>query len=113
MLYTAQYRYSGPDRLDITAKSKDPVGKLFAPTWDMIKDLKAGKITEKQYRAMYHVILMSRWEHYGLELTEISNKAKYQDLTLVCFCPSDAFCHRYLLMELLTYNWRITYGGER
>ena len=113
MLYTAQYRYAGPDRLDITVKGNDPIGKIFAPTWDMVKDLKAGKITEKRYRDMYRDILMNRWKTHGLEMTEAINTAKYQDLTLVCFCPSGTFCHRYILMEFVVCNWRILYGGER
>lgn len=34
---TAQYRYSGNDRLDITVKGNDPIGKIFAPTWEMVR----------------------------------------------------------------------------
>jgi len=34
-VYTAQYRYSGLDRLDITVKGQDPFGRVFAlhGTW--------------------------------------------------------------------------------
>ena len=35
-VYTAQYRYSGLHRLDITVKGKDQVGRVFAPSWDMV-----------------------------------------------------------------------------
>ena len=28
-LYTAQYKYAGDDRLDITVKGKDPMGRLL------------------------------------------------------------------------------------
>jgi len=47
-LWTAQYRYPGPHRLDITVKGRDPIGKMFAPTWDMVKQYKAtgGEITD-------------------------------------------------------------------
>lgn len=35
-IWTAQYQYPGPHRLDITVKGQDPIGRLFAPTWDMV-----------------------------------------------------------------------------
>ena len=35
-LYTAQMRYSGKDRLDITVKSATGEARLVAPTWGMI-----------------------------------------------------------------------------
>ena len=46
-VWAAQYRYSRPNRLDITAKSKDPLGKYFAPTWDVILRYKNKSISEK------------------------------------------------------------------
>ena len=42
MLYTAQYRYPGMDRLDITVKGQDRFGKFFAPTWNMVSGFKKG-----------------------------------------------------------------------
>ena len=43
--YTAQYRYKGEDRMDITVKGQDPIGKMFAPTWAMVMGLKDGKLS--------------------------------------------------------------------
>lgn len=35
---TAQFRYSGDDRFDITRKSGCDDGKVFAPTWNILRD---------------------------------------------------------------------------
>jgi hypothetical protein len=42
LLYTARYRYSGNDRLDITVKGKDPIGRIFAPSRKMVMGSKEG-----------------------------------------------------------------------
>ena len=42
-IYTAMYSYSSSDRLDITVQGKDPIGKIFAPTWGMVMEYKAIK----------------------------------------------------------------------
>jgi len=53
-VFTAQYSYQGKDRLDITVKSGD---RTFAPTWDMVKAYKAGRITQEEYTEMYHALM--------------------------------------------------------
>jgi hypothetical protein len=52
-LYTAKYRCSGSDRLDIIVKGKDPTGKFFAPTWKMVMGSKEGKISWNEYQQTY------------------------------------------------------------
>ena len=55
-LYTVQYRYFGPDRLDITVKGKNPTGKIFAPTWKMVMKTKSGEMTWEEYKQTYRDI---------------------------------------------------------
>ena len=57
-IYTAHYRYSGDDRLDITVKSSIYPGNVLAPTWEMVKGFKSHKITEWDYATQYfgHII---------------------------------------------------------
>lgn len=50
-LYTAQYSYSQNDRLDITVKGKDPVGRVFAPTWKMVMQSKEGRLSWDDYKS--------------------------------------------------------------
>ena len=51
MLYvsTAHYRYSGPDRLDITVKGRSEDGKIFAPTWKMVMDVHHNGVVAHHY----------------------------------------------------------------
>lgn len=110
-IFTAQYRYDGPNRLDITVKGQDPVGKLFAPTWSMVMGLKNGSMTEEGYTQVYNRILdnvfagasgYSLWQDFS----------RQERVTFVCFCPTGAFCHRVLLaVYLQKAGWGV-YRGE-
>lgn len=113
MLYTAQYRYSGKDRLDITVKGNCPSGKLYAPTWNMVKDVKTSNLTEEDYTGLYYNLLIDRWSTHNKEMISLVKLVHDRDITLVCFCPAGAFCHRYLLVKFLQHNWAVDYGGER
>lgn len=116
MIWTSQYRYSGRDRLDITVAGRCPVGKMWAPTWEMVNSFKAGTLTQEQYSKMYYDLLLKRWHEISdfpdvtLRLVEM---VKDRDITLVCFCPAGSFCHRHLMVRWLQYNWNVLYGGER
>lgn len=106
--WTAQYRYPGPHRLDITVKGQDPVGKEFAPTWQMVKDYKAGFISEDVARQVYvdkyhEMMLDSLKDRMPTWLSLLEREYA----VLVCFCRADAFCHRTLLAHYLQY-----YGGK-
>lgn len=106
-IYTAQYRYAGSDRFDITVKGQDGMGLHFAPTWNMVTDHKKGIITDQQYVDMYIPILQSIPVHV-LDWF-LSEPVR----TLVCFCPENNFCHRNILVNYLTqtFGQRLTYGG--
>lgn len=95
IVYTSQYRYSGPRRLDITAmKGSD----LFRPNWEMVSAYKNGNMSEKQYEEIYHEMMQQSYK----ENLEGWNRLFACDYTvLVCFCRADTFCHRYLLAEYL------------
>jgi len=113
MLYTAQYRYSGRDRLDITVKGNDPAGKLYAPTWAMVKGVKDGTLPESWYEETYYKLLIERWHTHGEEMARLVDMVKDRDITVVCFCPANTFCHRHLMVSFFKHNWQVKYGGER
>jgi len=113
-IYTAQYRYKGDDRLDITVKGGDDIGKTFAPTWEMVNKYKAGTMSEEYYTDLYQNLMNSRWEEqkkYYKTTFDMVAKGK-GTVTLVCFCPSGAFCHRVILAEGLD-NLGGNYLGEK
>jgi hypothetical protein len=60
-LYTAQYKYSGNDRFDITVKGKDPIGRCFAPTWKMVMGSKDGKTFWDEYKQMYRELMQKSY----------------------------------------------------
>ena len=96
-IYTAHYRYGGPDRTDITVKGKHPMGHYFAPTWDIVKGVKDGTIQEQEYIDRYIKILQNAptkaWNWLLSEETR----------TFVCFCPRENFCHRNILTNYIMH----------
>ena len=108
-LYTAQYRYSGDDRLDITIKGKDPIGRIFAPSWKMVMGSKEGKISWDEYQKMYRELMQNAYRQHRDTWDNILNR---DEVTLVCFCKSDPTCHRYLLADYFS-KLGAEYLGER
>lgn len=97
-LYTCQiakYR-KAPNFLDITVKSGL---ELFAPTWDMVQRHKAGTLTDEEYTQLYYTLMRRSYS---------TNKAVWLDylnqptLTIGCYCTNGHFCHRYLLVDILS-----------
>lgn len=107
VIYTAQYRYCGPDRFDITVKGQDGMGKHFAPTWNMVMDHKNGVITDQQYVDRYIPILHSIPQHVWNWFFNAEVR------TLVCFCPETAFCHRNILANHLVQTYGVKWEGFR
>lgn len=109
-IYTAQYKYSGNDRLDITVKGNHSVGKVFAPTWPMVLGVKNGDITVEQYDAMYQGILVDSLRNYRMTWEHI---ATWPTVTFVCFCRAGSHCHRYALADAFQSLGYGVYRGER
>ena len=109
-IHTAQYRYSSSDRLDITVKGQDSIGKVFAPTWDMVSAYKKGKLKAASYTLLYSKLMKkSRKEN-----PEIWKKVlKRKRVTFVCFCKAGSFCHRVLLAEIFDKAGKGKYLGEK
>ncbi len=105
--WTAQYRYPGPNRLDITVKGQDPVGSYWAPTWDMVMDHKKTG-DDQAYIKKYHDKIMYMINQQPSCWEDLLNK---DQVVLVCFCPAGAFCHRNLLTYYLK-NHGAEYMGE-
>ena len=89
-----RYDGSGPV-LDITVKSGDEV---FAPTTDMVKYLKAGRLNWESYEAMYHHRMRNSYRENRERWDEV---LAMDEVVLVCYCETDDHCHRRLLREYL------------
>ena len=114
-IYTAHYRYSGDDRLDITVKANTPPGDILAPTWDMVKGYKDGTLTQWEYAVKYFALILSRsmQNQPAFNTTFSAIVTNRQQLTLVCFCPVGQFCHRILAARMLENMGHGKYVGER
>ena len=114
-IYTAHYRYSGDDRLDITVKGNTPPGNVLAPTWEMVRGLQAQKISEWDYTIKYFSLLIYRLGSIGDSWRTTFDEMVYnkQQLTLVCFCKPQTFCHRVLAARMLEEMGYGRYLGER
>ena len=97
-IYTSTYRYNGIDRLDITVKGNDHVGRIFAPTWDMVMGIKNGTMSEEEYTLRYMEIVATAIVDYNDIFFPLLIRKR---ITAVCFCPAGAFCHRVLWARAL------------
>jgi len=115
-IYTAQYRYVGDDRLDITVKSSVYPGNVLAPTWDMVKRHKDQKLTDWDYATQYFSLLVGRM--YAPEMDGRANRlamdriTEAKQVTFVCFCPPFGFCHRILAARMFENMGYGKYHGE-
>lgn len=105
----AKYR-KAPNFLDTTIKSGT---KLFAPTWDMVQRHKAGTLSDDGYTELYYGLMRTS---YTQNKEVWLNYLRQPTLTLGCYCPNGNFCHRYLLVDILSkvakaHNIPFTYMG--
>ena len=105
-LYTSTLKYKGPSKVDVTVKR----GSLWmAPSWEMVFDLKRGRIDVVEYTRRY---LTKIKDSYNTERVLWDNLLKKELVVLCCFCKTGSFCHRHLLAKFLMSLTTIEYGGE-
>lgn len=104
-VWTAQFRYAGPSRLDITVKSGE---STWAPTWDMVMGLKRGELSEQDYSSRYTNMMRQSYREKRARWDWLLQQER---VTLVCFCKAGDFCHRVLLARILV-KLGASYEGE-
>ena len=108
-IYTAQYQYPGPDRIDITYKTKDFYGLYFKPTPEMVHDYKNNKIDTDQYTYLYNQLMRQSYTQNKQWWKQLLHR---KTITFVCYCKVGDFCHRLLLANYFSKIGGI-YIGER
>ena len=68
----------------------------LCPTWDMVKDYKARRISETEYTIKYRKLMAKRWPAVKRWLDSLDS----QDVYLCCW-EKTGFCHRYLVAKLI------------
>lgn len=106
MLYTvqiAQIKNLPPETqvIDISIKTSNPPWNVFAPTWDMVSDFKAGRLTEEEYTEKYINLMRYRFKINKGVFYQLVQMAMAGNVALACYCPPNSFCHRYLLKDIL------------
>ena len=115
MLYTAQYRYSGDDRCDITIKTST-AWATFAPSWEMVtawRNSAKDEMARARYTTKYIHLLNERHAISPKPFQDLAVLAAGQNITVVCFCAAGDFCHRILLAAWMELYYNTVYGGER
>jgi hypothetical protein len=108
-IYTAQYKYNGIDRLDITAARKDSIGKVFAPPWVIVKRYQNNEIDADTYTKAYHDLMVTSYKQYPQVWEHVLSS---RSMTFICFCKPTEFCHRVLLAGYFK-SLGAKYAGER
>jgi uncharacterized protein YeaO (DUF488 family) len=118
MLYTvqlSQVKTLPPQTMiiDITVQSSKPPWNIFAPTWEMVKDFKGGRISENQYTEQYMNLMRTRYKDNKEVFQQVIQIAMTGDVALACYCPPEAFCHRHLLKNIfMSIEPRLQYQRE-
>lgn len=100
--------------IDTTVRSgNDLIKENLAPTWDMVAGIKAGKLSESDYSAMY----LDRIRHMNEACVHQFERLAYgegdvTDVVLGCYCREGAFCHRHLLQRYLCDTFCFVAGWE-
>lgn len=105
-IFTAQLRYGGKDSLNVTTSGKDPIGKAFAPGWRLVNGIKNNTMSEESYIAEYAPMVKKALNANAGYLKSL------KEVTLTCFCPAGAFCHRVIMAEMMEELGFGVYNGE-
>jgi len=95
---TGRVSFKGEHGLDITVKSGAGLGKLLAPTWDLVLGVKGGTISEEEYTRVYLALLRERYRGRKEQFLEVLRR---DEVVLLCYCRKGWFCHRHIAVEVL------------
>ena len=88
--------HSNIELIDITVKSGLA---LFAPTWEMVRGVKSGTLSEEDYIEQYTEMMRLSWSNAPEQWLALFEKPA---IALGCYCPAESFCHRHLLVYFLS-----------
>lgn len=129
-LATARIDYQakpGEVVIDTTVKSAKGMDRDLAPTWSMVMDYKAHKITWEQYEEAYVALIRQRYVNGALIFSaicdtglDVAHIKKRSTVVLTCYCNlhKQAHCHRLLLVNIfskiaIARGLNFVYEGER
>ncbi len=116
IITTGQINHISRPYLDITVKSGQGLGRLLAPTWDMVMGIKRGTLSQADYTESYLHLLRTRYRDDKAGFIQLLTPAN-GELNIACYCGPYSFCHRYIAVEVLqkigqAHGISVEYGGE-
>ena len=98
-----------PHVYDITVKSASFGCKAFAPSWSLVMDYKAGRLTDEAYTKRYLSMLENSQKMFPAAWAWL----KSLDIIYAsCYCKPGVFCHRVLFAKYLELKGWAIYKGE-
>lgn len=115
--------YGAPDRFDITRKSGDERGQVFAPSIGLLyrfhPKFTGSPTSDAAYVAYHDLYLAEMRRSYQRQQRSWAWLLGQPELTLVCYCTDPTRCHRTILAhEILPlvaarHGIEYTFIGER
>src|SRR5574338_497392 len=72
----------------------------LAPTKELLKDYKEGKVSQTQFKTRF-LKQMNSDDASMQTIQTLSKLAKKSSVTLLCYEPDEEFCHRHLLADMI------------
>lgn len=97
-MYTSYYSKHGNNRNAVAISVKPPdwytgvTYPILAPTWDLVRDVKSGRITEEEYTTEYLKLIKKRGATPYRTLADLGENA-----ILLCYEKPTDFCHRHIV----------------
>ena len=92
---------------------------ILAPSEELLSDMKAGKITEDEYKKRYITEILTNIPNIYKDCKDLKDwirkvediystfQTKYDAIVFMCYEAPDKFCHRHILAKLLTNIYHI------
>ncbi len=119
-VFTAQIRYvkaKMPDAVDVSRlgawlariAGTPSDGEIFAPSWELLKDCKAGLVTQTQYEERY---IAEQRVSLKINLHVWRWFFRQERIVVCCYEKYGDFCHRHILREYILPRLGAVDAGE-
>ena len=128
-VWTARISSKDPDRFDITRKSGDASGIVFAPSWAILRPALAARkqANEEALAGLFHDALNTEIDAWAVYVPAFlaEMRASYKvnrgtwaallarpRVVLVCYCTDPRYCHRTVIASGILPKLGAEYRGE-
>ena len=97
-MFTSYYAKHGTDRNAVAISVRPPewytgvTYPILAPTWEVVRGVKSGNISETEYAIEYLKLIKKRGASPNRTLADLGENA-----ILLCYEKPDDFCHRHIV----------------